>query len=415
MNPAAAVEVKGWCPGALRPMLSGDGLIVRIRPFCGAFGLDQARGLADLARRLGNGHIDLTRRANLQLRGLLDEHLPELHAALGKLGLIDPDAETEATRNLMVTPLAGLDPAETLDVRPIARAIAQGLAADERLHVLPGKFGLLVDGGGSLSIAAERADIALLALDSGIALGLDTSAGTQWLGAAPPDAAATLALAAARAFLDAAGPATRIRMRGLASDGAAQVRSVLMPMLRPCRVALPTKRRRLGAFDAAVGVAAPFGRLEAEQLHRLVSLAEEAGAPELRLSPWRTVYFGARDSAAARQAVDAARFDGLIVDSDDPLLRIEACPGAPDCKSSSVDARGDARRLAALASATGYDGSIHVSGCAKGCARSAPSKLVLVGKAGFYRLVRNATTRGPVERIIGSDEFPALFAGSRDG
>jgi precorrin-3B synthase len=113
--------------------------------------------------------------------------------------------------------------------------------------------------------------------------------------------------------------------------------------------------------------------------------------------------------------VEAARLVGLIVDAADPLLRIEACPGAPDCKSSSVDARGDARRLAALASAAGYDGSIHVSGCAKGCARSAPSRLVLVGKAGLYRLVRNATTRGPVERLIGTDEFPALFEGSRDG
>jgi precorrin-3B synthase len=186
-------------------------------------------------------------------------------------------------------------------------------------------------------------------------------------------------------------------------------------MLRPCPVVPPKTGRALGVIGTAVGVAAPFGRLEAGQLRGLVALAEAAGARELRLSPWRTVYFGARDAAAAAQAVSAARSLGLIVDSHDPLLRIEACPGAPDCKSSSVDARGDARRLAALASAEGYDGSIHVSGCAKGCARSAPSRLVLVGKAGRYRLVRNATTRGPVERIIGSDEFPALFAGPRDG
>ena len=79
MSAAASIEVKGWCPGALRPMQSGDGLIVRVRPCCGAFSLEQARGLADLARRLGNGHIDLTRRANLQLRGLVEERLPELH------------------------------------------------------------------------------------------------------------------------------------------------------------------------------------------------------------------------------------------------------------------------------------------------------------------------------------------------
>jgi precorrin-3B synthase len=414
MNSAASIEVKGWCPGALRPMQSGDGLIVRLRPFCGAFSLKQARGLADLARRLGNGHIDLTRRANLQLRGLLDEHLPELHAALGKLGLIDSDAETEATRNLMVAPLAGLDPVEKRDVRPIARAIAEGLAADERLRALPAKFGLLVDGGGTVSIAAERADIALLAIDAGIALGLDTPAGTQWLGATSPEAAAAAALLAARAFLDAEGPATRLRVRGLSADRAAEVAAVLIPMLRPCQVVLPARGRTLGAFGAAVGMAAPFGRLEAAQLRCLSSLAEEAGATELRLSPWRTVYFGARDTAAARQAVEAARLTGLIVDTNDPLLRIEACPGAPDCKSSSVDARGDARRLAVLASAAGYDGSIHVSGCAKGCARSAPSKLVLVGKGGRYRLVRNATTRGPVERIIGSEDFSALFEGSRD-
>ena len=415
MSVAAAIEVKGWCPGALRPMLSGDGLIVRIRPFCGAFSLEQARGLAELARRLGNGHIDLTRRANLQLRGLLDEHMPELHAELGKLGLVDPDAETEATRNLMVAPLAGLDAAEKLDVRPIARAIAEGLAADQRLRALPGKFGLLVDGGGTVSIAAERADIALLAVEGGIALGLDTPAGTRWLGAVSPDLAATTALRAARAFLDAAGPAPRIRMRNLPAAGVAQVRSILAPMLRSCEVVPPATPRRFGAFGAAVGVAAPFGRLEAEQLHRLASLAETDGSTELRLSPWRTVYFGARDATAALQAVDAARLFGLIVDSDDPLLRIEACPGAPDCKSSSVDARGDARRLAALVSANGYTGSIHVSGCAKGCARSAPSELVLVGKDGRYRLVRNATTRGPVERLVGTEEFPALFAEPRDG
>ena len=126
---------------------------------------------------------------------------------LGKLGLIDPDAETEATRNLMVAPLAGLDPAEKLDVRPIARAIAEGLAGDQRLRALPGKFGLLVDGGGTVSIAAERADIALLAVDGGIALGLDTPAGTDWLGCASPGCGTTVALAAARAFVEAAGPA----------------------------------------------------------------------------------------------------------------------------------------------------------------------------------------------------------------
>ena len=27
----SAAAIKGWCPGALRPMQSGDGLVVRVR------------------------------------------------------------------------------------------------------------------------------------------------------------------------------------------------------------------------------------------------------------------------------------------------------------------------------------------------------------------------------------------------
>src|SRR5262249_8380048 len=89
MSLLATFDVKGWCPGALRPMESGDGLIARVRPWCGAFSLGQMRGLAAIAEYLGNGHIDLTRRGNLQIRGLSEDGLPELHNALDCLGLLD--------------------------------------------------------------------------------------------------------------------------------------------------------------------------------------------------------------------------------------------------------------------------------------------------------------------------------------
>jgi precorrin-3B synthase len=400
----AVTKVKGWCPGILRPMASGDGLIVRVRPRCGAFDLETATALADLAERLGNGHIDLTRRANLQIRGLTDDRLTELQVELAKLGLLDRDAETEAVRNVMVAPLAGLDPAQPFDVRPIALAIDDALTSDKRLHALPGKFGLLVDGGGAVSIASERADISLAAVGDRLAFGLDTAKGTEWLGTLPPARAAEAAIAAAHAFL---AVATRGRMRALSGAAFAHVQAAvdLSPM-----AAMPSAGgRRLGLLGCAVGIAAPFGRLEAGQLRRLVKLAAGAGAADLRLSPWRTVYF-----EAGALKLEQARDAGLIGDDNDPLLQVEACPGAPDCESSSVDARGDARQLATVAARRGWQGSIHVSGCAKGCARSLPSELVLAGMAGAYRLIRNATTRGPVERIIGIEEFETLFDERRD-
>jgi len=404
----AVTEVKGWCPGILRPMASGDGLIVRVRPRGGAFSLETAAALADLAQRLGNGHIDLTRRANLQLRGLIEDRLPELRTELATLGLLDPDTETEAVRNVMVAPLAGLDSSQAFDIRPIAHAIDDALTSDKRLHALPGKFGLLVDGGGAISIASERADICLAAVGDLFAFGLDTAKGTQWLGTLPPAQAAEAAIAAAHAYL---AVATRGRMRGLGAVAFAQVQAAarLSPMTgRPA-----AGGRRLGLLGNAVGIAAPFGRLEAGQLRQLVKLAADAGAVDLRLSPWRAVYFGVRKGAGVfvlEEACDA----GLIVEENDPVLQVEACPGAPDCKSSSVDARGDARRLATIAAVHGWQGSIHVSGCAKGCARSLPSDLVLAGKAGAYRLIRNATTRGPVERMIGVDDFENVFRGTQD-
>jgi precorrin-3B synthase len=327
---------------------------------------------------------------------------------LAKLGLLDRDAETEAVRNVMVAPLAGLDSAQPFDVRPIALAIDDALTSDKRLHALPGKFGMLVDGGGSISIAAERADICLAAVGDTLAFGLDTAKGTEWLGTLPPTRAAEAAIAAAHAFL---AVATRGRMRSLSGAAFAHVRAAvdLLPL-----TGLPAAGgRRLGLLGCAVGIAAPFGRLEAGQLRRLVKLAADAGAADLRLSPWRTVYFSVREEAGML-ALEQARDAGLIVEDDDPLLQIEACPGAPDCKSSTVDARGDARRLAIIAAARGWRGSIHVSGCAKGCARSLPSELVLAGKGGAYRLIRNATTRGPVERMIGIEAFETLFDERRD-
>src|ERR1700761_6539096 len=75
----ASPLIRGWCPGALRPMASGDGLIVRLRISGGILSTRIASEIARWAARWGNGHIDLTGRGNLQLRGLSPPQLPDLH------------------------------------------------------------------------------------------------------------------------------------------------------------------------------------------------------------------------------------------------------------------------------------------------------------------------------------------------
>jgi precorrin-3B synthase len=349
MSIATAFAVKGWCPGVLAPMPSGDGLLVRVKPWCGAFTVAQAAGLADIAASVGNGHIDLTRRANLQIRGLQECSLGELRDALDRLDLLDADAATEAARNVMVGPLANEE------VRALADELTRAIVSDRRLASLSPKFGWLVDGDSPLSIVGARADVALFVTAEGVALRLRG----EWLGL----------VSRARAVTGAIGLALGERpplsaMSSLPAAGA----------------------RRLGSISGFFGVSAPFGRLEAAQLRRL---AATPGARELRLSPWRALYLDA----------PVTNIEGLIVDENDPLLRIEACPGAPACTSSSVDTRHDALRLAAR----GFDGTIHVSGCAKGCARSAPADLTLVGREGRYGVVRHGTTRDAFEKIVEAD------------
>lgn len=368
MSIATAVEIKGWCPGALRPMESGDGLLVRVKPRGSVLTLVEAEGLAEIAERLGNGHIDLTRRANLQIRGLGRQSLDELHRRLDRLGLLDPDAETEAARNIMVGPFAGTEG------RAVASALTDMLAADRRLAAtLPFKFGWLVDAGGPLSIIGERADVALCLLSNGVALRV----GGRWLGIAGRDEAISSAIAAAQAHLEGSQAPTLAKIDVLPEPGAL----------------------KLGRVADAFGVAAPFGRLEAHQLRSLVAAASKAGASELRLTPWRALYVDA--------VIDGADKLGLIVDEVDPLLRIDACPGQPACLSASVDTRRDARRIAAM----GFAGSVHLSGCAKGCARSSAADLVLVGSHGRYGVVSHGTTRDLPQRIIDPSDLAAVLHG----
>jgi precorrin-3B synthase len=403
---AVAFDVKGWCPGALRPMQSGDGLIVRVRPRCGMFRPKDLIVLAAAAAHFGNGYIDLTRRANLQIRGVSEETLPGLHDVIGGLGLLDPTPEAEAVRNLMISPLAGIDPAELLDISGIAGELARMLASERALWALPFKFGFIVDGGGILTLADERADIRLAAIRDGtalaVAIGLDTQCGTEWLGSVAPPSAAVAALETALAFLEAKPDETRQRMRDLRDEGLASLRSAMQSRLNPLtldpRNATAPLDRSVGLLDLgssrfAVGIAGPFGRVESDQLERLAGGIAAFGIEEVRLSPWRILYAQVRSASAGQAILDVARSVDLITDRRDPLLGIEACPGAPACRSTSLDTRGDARRLAVLASRFGFAGSIHVSGCAKGCAKSAAADLVLVGADREYGIVRNGTAQ----------------------
>jgi precorrin-3B synthase len=148
---------------------------------------------------------------------------------------------------------------------------------------------------------------------------------------------------------------------------------------------------------ALVGVA--FGQMLHTTLHQFSGCGHA-----LRMTPWRMVL-----SEGKREMPSGA---GLITEPYDPALRVIACSGAPRCREAHADTRALA---AALAPRIALDTRLHVSGCAKGCARSGASAVTLVATSAGFDLVRGGTTRDePVLRGLNGADIvsdPSILVG----
>lgn len=373
--------IKGWCPSALRPMPSGDGLVVRLRPRGGRLSAEQAAGIAALSQRHGNGLLDLTGRANLQIRGVSEEGHPPLIGGLDRLGLVDAELQSETQRNVVVAPFW----CDGDDMRLLALGLEQALA--KRPLGLPEKFGFAIDCGESCVLAQAPADIRIeRGADGSLILRADGASRGRRLAR---EALIPSALALAEWFM-ASGGAKDGRGRMAAHiAGGAKLPDRLLGETQPAP-ARPAPKAGLCAAGALVGLA--FGQLRARTLAYLAALA-----PGLRLTPWRMLL------VEGQRAVPV--HEGLVTEADDPLLRVVACTGAPICPEAFAQTR---QLAAALAPHVAPDAVLHASGCPKGCAHPAAAAITLVGTADGLDLVRHGTARDvPVMRGIDARDILA--------
>ena len=367
-----AWEIKGWCPGALRPMQSGDGLVVRIRPPLGRLTPVQAQAIAQAAATHGNGIIDLSARANLQLRGVTEASHGPLIDDLRAQGLIDPNIETESLRNLIVTPFrsspfaSGSSPVRQApdDTDTLAATLTAALA---RMPRLPGKFGFALDTGPRPVLTGASVDIRVeRAADGGLILRPEGHP----LGQPVADLARD-AIAMAGWFVAHGGISDgRGRMAALIARGSIPPGCTLAP-------AEPLPKPSPGLHPDGAIVALAFGQMRAETLQTLAALGHE-----IRPTPWRMLLLVG--------ATTVPDLPGLITDPADPILRITACTGAPGCPQGLGDTRTLGRQLAPHLAA---DRTLHLSGCAKGCAHPAPAPLTLTATGQGYNLILGGTAQ----------------------
>lgn len=360
-------EIKGWCPGALRPMESGDGWVVRVRPRAGQLTQTQGAGIAAAAQQFGNGMLDISSRANIQIRGVDAERHGELIGALRALGLIDASADAESRRNVLVTPFADDEAME------LSRTLEAALVSEDAPQI-SGKFGFVVDTGKHPVLQEAPGDIRLEQSSNGdLLLCADGCASGRAVSA---DSAISEAMDLARYFVRKGGIENgRGRMGPYVQAGHALPEGFEVPRQQTTDSILP------GIYPQGALVALAFGQMRAETMAKLSELGP------LRMTPWRMVLI---------ESAQMPDLPEIITTADDPLLRVTACTGSPRCGQALGETRGLARRLAPLLP---QDKHLHVSGCTKGCAHPRAAPLTVVASAQGYNLIRAGSAAAPPEHL----------------
>ncbi|MEV8512078.1 precorrin-3B synthase [Dactylosporangium sp. NPDC051484] len=373
MQAASERDAPDRCPGAVQVHEAADGGLARIRLPGGRLTAAQLEVLRAAAAELGDPALELTSRGNVQVRALRPGTEHELGARLTDAGLL-PSATHERVRNIIASPLSGLDGRGELDVRPVVREFDARLCATPELAGLPGRFLATIDDG--------RGDVTPLLGDVGL------HGSRLVLGGTPTSASggAQLLVRAALAFLaERAAQGSRAWRLAELEDGPARVAARLgaavtadgtnrANAVKPGLIAQP-------GGGAAVVVVAPLGLLTGAQ-----SAALAGAANEMIVTPWRTVVVPAVPMEEADPTVAGLAATGLTADPASPWAGVTACAGRPGCAKALADVRSDARAAVAAAGVREPGAvPVHWVGCERRCGAPRGRHVEMLATPGGYR------------------------------
>lgn len=389
---------------------AADGFVARVRIPGGRLSPAQLVALAALASAAGDGHLYLTSRGNVQLRGLGSGCGQDVADALYAAGLL-PSLTHDRVRNVVASPLGGLNGHGATD--DVLLEFDEALLDDDGLVALSGRFLFGLDNGSGdiltlepdVAVVLEARDLARLAIGGSL-----TSV------TAPVDLAPDLLIGAAHRFLAlraehapnawrvkelpaealaelapgrpgpvlAAGNAAGARFpTPVAADGAGKP--------DPCTVSQDEAQDYIAqgsltqpyggglgpvwADFARRGLVAgvPLGSAPADAWRAIAGVVSTSSPTSIRITPWRSVVL----IDPAPGAEEVLREHGFLLDDADPLALVTACIGQPGCGKALADVRADASGLAAAHPGV----RLHVSGCDRRCGHPTGPHLSAVADA----------------------------------
>ena len=351
-------EAKGWCPSALMPMMSGDGLLVRIKPAFSRLTSRQAQMIALLSKRHGNGFMDITNRANLQIRGLRQSDYPLMLKDLQDSGI----AETHEARDGLNLILAPFTESQSVGWR-CAEALYNAANA---FPALPSKFGFAIDCGATRYLQHASCDIRVEIDETGqLLIRLD---GCEQGYVTSEETFQSDILQALHWFVSSQNKKRSYnRMHHLIADSDVPD---IFTTTTPCK---STKSLYPGCEEDWHVIALPFGQITADQLLEIADQTQEI------------IFSINRCLVIDKTATLGQQF---ITSKDDLRYHVTACAGMPACTNASICTKQLALTICesqAILAGKSY----HISGCSKGCAMPSNSDICIIGELGSYNMLEN--------------------------
>jgi precorrin-3B synthase len=312
---------------------AADGHLARIRLPGGLITPAQMQALVGVSDEFGDGHLELTSRGNVQLRGITDvDGAGEL---ILEAGLI-PSPSHERVRNLQLSALTGRR-GGLLDARPILDDFDVRLQSDAALAKLPARILFGVDDGRG-DILTQGPDIGLLAYEAD---SFDVVVGGKTTGRqVSPSDAPGLMVDLAHAFL--ADRNDEWRVQDLA--GRAAIDDVLARLPRTGEYSRSTlgPESQVGWLVqddddlVALGSVVAHGRIPGRVGEFLAAIERD-----IYLTPRKEILIVDLSEGMADTVLRVMAPMGLIFDENSPWTRITDCTGSPGCDKSHADVRGD--------------------------------------------------------------------------
>ncbi|EJF88828.1 precorrin-3B synthase [Bartonella tamiae Th307] len=390
-------------------LMSKDGGLCRIKLSFGQITSKQIKGIAKVAEEFGNKKIEITNRANIQLRGLDKENYKKIIHALDLLGLGPLTPKSDDIRNVMLAPTAGIDPDMHVDTLPLGNTLLHLLQTNEQFQNLSPKFSFLINAGEKTAIDYHKADIWFSFHKSSTKINFGFASCSDFL-KKDENALGSIALedfvkfvkSCLNTFIAQQALMPEItRMKHIEQTMGFKTYLGEIKKFFPCNIHAPIPLDKVFSLDEAligifqqynpdlyyVGANTHLGVLTVDQIYALSRILDYQNKhTRLRLTPRKGLIFSNLTLNEAKQIQSEFNDLGFCVSNSEPSAQIICCAGAPACHSGVSNVHRDSQILINELENTKIP-KIHLTACEKACvANKAYPYTALAKEDGFYDL-----------------------------